>query len=73
MTSSRAPQGRIAMDEDVVAGQDPGHVALEEVEDGQAQTAGVLAGGVLEVIEKGDGLDEAPGVGLVACGRRIPW
>jgi hypothetical protein len=53
------------MDEDVVAGQDPGHVALAKVDDGQAETAGVIPGGILEEIEKGDGPDEAAGVRFV--------
>jgi hypothetical protein len=53
------------MDEDVVAGQDPGQVALEEVDNGQSETAGVVPGGVLEEIEKGDGPGEASGVGFV--------
>jgi hypothetical protein len=53
------------MDEDMVAGQDPGHVPLEEVDDGQAETAGVVPGGVLEEVEEGDGPGEAPGFGFV--------
>jgi len=55
MTSSLAPR----------AGEDPGHVALEEVDDGQAETAGVVPGGVLEEVEEGDGPGQAPGVRFV--------
>jgi hypothetical protein len=53
------------MDEDVVSGQDPGHVPLEEVDDGESEAAGVVPGGVLEEIEEGDGPGQAPGVRFV--------
>jgi len=51
--------GRKGMKTDAVARQHLGQVALEQIENREAKPGGMLASGILHVVEQGQGANQA--------------